>query len=189
MYNIQQEQPILNLPHNFAYKNKVYILDEITVENTSRLLADIHEMIDYEKLHTQMIEWYINSPGGEVSACKSLLSMMRIANIQGIENCTYVIGNAASSASLIAISGNTRYIMKYASHYLHYGSSGNSSSHPVEAKRNYKDDQIFYNWVKSLYLEKTKIPEDKLTALIEHEGGFLYSKDCLKYNFVEYVID
>lgn len=189
MYNIQQEQPILNLPHNYAYKNKIYILDEITVENTSRLLADISEMIEYERKHSLMIEWYINSPGGEVAACKSLLAMMKIANLQGIENATYVIGNAASSASLIAITGNTKYMMNYASHYLHYGSSGNSSSHPVEAKRNYKDDQIFYDWVKSVYLQNTSIPEDKLTSLIDHEGGYLYPKECLKYKFVDYIID
>ena len=189
MYNIQQEQPILNLPHNFAYKNRVYLLDELTTENTSRLLADISDMIDYEKHHSFIIEWYINSPGGEVSACKSLLTMMKIANIQGVENCTYVMGNAMSSASILAISGNTRYIMSYASHYVHYGSSGNSSSHPAEAKRNYKDDQIFYDWVKSVYLEKTTIPETKLDALIEHEGGFIYAKDCLKYKFVDYIID
>ena len=189
MYNITQEQPILNLPHNYAYKNKIYILDEITVENTSRLLADISEMIEYERCHSLMIEWYINSPGGEVDACKSLLSMMKIANLQGIENSTYVLGNAASSASILAISGNTRYIMSYGSHYIHYGNSTKFSAHPIEAKRNYKDDQIFYDWVKSMYLEKTEIPEDKLDALIEHEGGFLYPKDCLKYKFVEYIID
>lgn len=189
MYNLQQEQPILNLPHNFAYKNKVFILDEITVENTSRLLADITAIIDYEKTRSLTIEWFINSPGGEVEACKSLLSLMKIANIQGVANCTYVLGLAASSASILAISGNTRYIMKYGSHYIHYGSSPKYSEHPVEAKRNYKNDQIFFNWVKSVYLEKSEIPEDKLDALIEHEGGFLYPKDCLKYKLVDYIID
>lgn len=189
MYNIQTEQPIRDLSHNYAYKNKVYLLDELTVENTSRLLADISDMIEFERGHSMMIEWYINSPGGEVDACKSLLSMMRIANLQGIENATYVIGNAASSASILAISGNTRYIMNYASHYIHYGNSTKFSSHPIEAKRNYKDDQVFYDWVKSIYLEKTTIPEEKLTALIEHEGGYLYPKECLKYKFVEYIID
>lgn len=189
MYNIQAEQPIRDLSHNFAYKNKVFLLEELTVENTSRLLADITEMIEYEKTHSLTIEWYISSPGGSVDVCKSLLSLMKIANIQGVLNDTYIISNAASSASLIAISGNTRYIMSYASHYLHYGSSGNSSTHPIEARRNYEDDKIFYNWVKSVYLEKTKIPEEKLTALIEHEGGFLYPKDCLKYKFVDYIIN
>ena len=189
MYNIQQEQPTLNLPINYAYRNKVFLLDELTIENTSRLLADIIEMIDYEKNHSLTIEWYINSPGGSVSVCKSLLSLMKMANLQGVLNDTYIIGNAMSSASLIAISGNTRYMFDYTSHYLHYGNSGNSSIHPIEAQRNYKDDQIFYNWVKSEYLNKTKIPEDKLDALIEHEGGFLYPKDCLKYKFVDYIID
>lgn len=189
MYNIQQEQPFKDLSHNFAYKNKVFLLDELTIENTSRLLADITDMIEYEKTHSLTIEWYINSPGGSVDACKSMLSLMKFANLQGVLNDTYIIGNAASSASLIAISGNTRYIMKYASHYLHYGSSGSSSAHPIEARRNYKDDQIFYNWVKSVYLEHTNIPEEKLNTLIEHEGGFLYAKDCLKYKFVEYIIE
>ena len=46
MYNISQEQPTRDLPNNYAYKNKVFLLDELTVENTSRLLADITEMID-----------------------------------------------------------------------------------------------------------------------------------------------
>ena len=189
MYNITQESPIKDISHNYTYKNKVFLLDELTIENTSRILADLTDTIEYEKTHTLTIEWYINSPGGDVNACKSLLSMMKMANLQGVLNDTYVIGNAASSASILAVCGNTRYIMDYASHYIHYGSSGNSSIHPIEALRNYKDDQIFYNWVKSVYLSRTKIPEEKLNALLEHEGGFLYPKDCLKYKFVEYIID
>lgn len=189
MYNITQEQPTLNLSNNYSYKNKIFLLDELTVENTSRLLADLTEMIEYEKGKSYTIEWYINSPGGSVDVCKSLLSLMKIANINGIMNDTYIIGHADSSASILAISGDTRYMMSYSSHYLHYGSSGNSSVHPIEARRNYEDDKIFYNWVKQEYLTKTTIPEEKLDKLIEHEGGFLYPKDCKKYNFVEYIID
>ena len=189
MYNLQVESPIKDLSHNYAYKNKVYLLEDLTIENTSRLLADLAEMIEYERSHTMMIEWYINSLGGEVAACKSLLTMMKIANINGIENVSYVMGTAASSASILAISANTRYIMNFGSHYIHYGSSGNFSTHPTEAKRNYKDDEIFYNWVKSVYLEKTAIPEEKLNTLLEHEGGFLYPKECLKYKVVDYIVD
>lgn len=189
MYNITQEQPFKDLSHNFAYKNKVFLLDELTVDNTSRLVADITDMIEIEKDHTFTIEWYINSPGGSVDACKSLLSLMKIANIHGIINDTYIIGNAASSASILAINGNTRYIMSYGSHYLHYGSSGNSAIHPIELKRNYEDDKIFFDWIKSEYLNKTTIPEDVLTKLIDHEGGFLYPQDCKRYNFVDYIVD
>ena len=189
MYNIAQEAPYKDISHNFAYKNKIYLLDELTIENTSHLLADISEMIEYEKDHSHTIEWFINSPGGAVAACKSLISLMKMANIQNISNITYVIGEAGSSASILAIRGNVRYIMPYANHYIHYGSSGNSSSHPLEARRYYQDDQIFYNWVREEYLTNTKIPKEKLDPLIEHEGGFLYAKDCLKYKFVDYIID
>lgn len=189
MYNIQQESPYKDISHNFAYKNKIYLLDELTIENTSHLMADICEMIEYEKEHSHTIEWFINSPGGSVSACKSLISLMKMANIQNVTNITYVVGEAGSSASLIAIHGNVRYIMNYASHYIHYGSSGNSSSHPAEARRNFQDDQIFYKWVFDTYLEKTKYPKDKLSALMEHEGGYVYAKDCLKYKLVDYIID
>lgn len=189
MYNITQEPPIRDIAHNYSYKNRVYILDELTLENTSHLLADLSEMIEYERKHSHTIEWFFNSPGGSVAACKSLLAMMKFANIQGITNITYVIGEAASSASILAINGNDRYIMSYASHYIHYGSSGNGSAHPMEAKRNYKDDQIFYKWVHDTYLEHSSIPKDKLEALMEHEGGFLYAKDCIKYKLADHVID
>ncbi len=189
MYNLNFEGPLRDITHNYSYKNKVFILDELTVENTSRLLADIAEMIEYEKKHTHTIEWFFNSPGGEVQACKSLLSMMKFANIQDVTNITYVIGAAGSSASMLAIHGNDRYMLSYASHYIHYGSSGNSSSHPSEALRNYKDDQIFYKWVFNSYLEHTSFPKDKLEQLMEHEGGFLYAKDCLKYKLVDHIID
>lgn len=188
MYNIAQEQPCKDLAHNFSYKNKVYILDELTLENTSRLLADITEIIEYERKHSKIIEWFINSPGGSVLVCKSLLALMKMANIHDITNITYVIGEAGSSASLIAINGNCRYIMPYANHYVHYGSSGMNSTHPIEARRNYEDDKIFYNWVKTTYLENTTIPENILETLIEHEGGYLYAEDCLKYKFVDYIL-
>ena len=102
MYNIAQESSIRDFSHNFGYKNKVFILDEITTENTSHLLADLAEMIEYEKEHSKKIEWFINSPGGDVSACKSLIAFMILANIHGIANYTYVIGEAGSSASIIS---------------------------------------------------------------------------------------
>lgn len=188
MYNIAQESSIRDFSHNFGYKNKVFILDEITTENTSHLLADLAEMIEYEKEHSKKIEWFINSPGGDVSACKSLIAFMILANIHGIANYTYVIGEAGSSASIIAIHGNKRFIMNYSNHYIHYGMSGSSNTHPQESMRNYKNEQLFFKWVFNTYLEKTSIPKDKLKDLMEHEGGFLYAKDCLKYKLADGII-
>lgn len=189
MYNITTEPAIKDISHNYTYKNRVFILDELTIENTSHILADISDMIEYERKHSQVIEWFFNSPGGSVAACKSLLSMMKFANLQGITNITYVIGEAASSASILAINGNDRYIMSYASHYIHYGSSGSGSAHPMEAKRNYEDDKKFYNWVHDTYLEHSNIPKARLEELMEHEGGYLYAKDCIKYKLADHLLD
>ena len=36
--------------------------------------------------------------------------------------------------------------------------------------------------------QKTSIPKDKLKDLMEHEGGFLYAKDCLKYKLADGII-
>lgn len=188
MYNIQQESPIRDISHNYGYKNKVFILDEITVENTSHLLGDIVEMIEFEKEHSRKIEWFINSPGGEVAACKSIISLMALANINNVINYTYVIGEAGSSASIIAIHGNKRFIMNYANHYIHYGMSGSSNTHPTESTRNYKNEQLFFKWVYNTYKEKTSIPEDKLKNLMEHEGGFIYAKECIKYKLADTII-
>lgn len=191
MYNPLQEQPLEGLSTNYSYKNRVFILDEITDLNTNRLIADITDIIDALKTSKEpkVIEWYINSPGGSATACKSLLSLMYMAKINFITNITYVLGEAGSSASLLAISGDYRYIYSYASHYIHYGSSGNRSFHPIEAKRNYEDDKRFYTWVYNMYIKNTMIPEDTLKTLMNHEGGFLYAPDALKYKLADFVVD
>lgn len=185
MYDSKIEMPYKDLSPNFVCRNSVYIMDEITNVNCSRLIADIREAIEMAQMTTKQIEFIINSPGGDAYMCKSILAMMKLANKNNIATTSYVIGLAGSSASIIAIAANTRYISKDAEFYIHYGTIGNESFHPTENERNYRHTKQFHEWIKQQYLQYTKIPETRLNEILEHESGYITAKEALKYKFVD----
>lgn len=69
------------------------------------------------------IHFYINSPGGVVTAGMSIYDVMQFIRP---DVCTYVMGQACSMGSLLAASGaaGKRFILPYARHMIHQVSAG-----------------------------------------------------------------
>jgi ATP-dependent Clp protease protease subunit len=84
----------------------------------------IAQMLHLESADSEKdIHFYINSPGGVVTAGLGILDVM---NFIKPDVCTYVIGQACSMGSLLASSGakGKRYILPNARHMIHQPSGG-----------------------------------------------------------------
>lgn len=103
-------------------KDQIIILDTDVNTHSASLIVSQMLFLENESPGTP-INFYINSPGGDVIAGLSIYDTMNF-----IKNPvhTYVMGQAASMGSLLAQAGEPghRYIMPHARHMIHQVSSG-----------------------------------------------------------------
>jgi len=93
------------------------------VHDTSASLV-IAQMLHLESADSEKdIHFYINSPGGVITAGLGILDVM---NFIKPDVCTYVIGQACSMGSLLAQAGaaGKRYMLPYSRHMIHQPSGG-----------------------------------------------------------------
>lgn len=189
MYDFKSHRDLESAPHNFVGENKVFLLDELTRENTTELIADftklISEMGGQFPPYYNSLEIVINSPGGDAYICKSIIGLISLAKAKNVKVTTTILGEAGSSASIIALYGDIKRMGKDSSHFIHWGITGYDATHPEEAKRKAKQDELFFQWVESQYLQNTKIPPATLKNLLNYESGEINSKDCLKWKLVD----
>jgi ATP-dependent Clp protease protease subunit len=103
----------------------------------------------------QPINFYINSPGGSVTAGMSIYDTMQFIKCPVH---TVVLGQAASMGSLLAQAGEPghRYIMKHARHMIHQPSGG--------AQGMVSDIEITYKEIQRIKEELTNVYVSHNTA-------------------------
>ena len=95
------------------YGDKIFILDEINSENCAFLIGDLTTFVLNEQNQGKSLSIIINSPGGEALTLFTILGLLNTARLHDITISTFVLGTAASAASLFAACGDKRYISKY----------------------------------------------------------------------------
>jgi len=103
-------------------RDRVIILDTDVNNHSASLLVAQLLFLESENAKSP-INFYINSPGGSVTAGMSIFDTMQFIQCPVY---TFVMGQAASMGSLLAQAGapGHRYIMKHARHMIHQVSSG-----------------------------------------------------------------
>jgi len=103
-------------------RDRVIILDTDVNNHSASLLVAQLLFLESENAKSP-INFYINSPGGSVTAGMSIFDTMQFIQCPVY---TFVMGQAASMGSLLAQAGEPghRYIMKHARHMIHQVSSG-----------------------------------------------------------------
>lgn len=128
-------------------KDRIIMLDtEVSSHSASLIVA---QMLFLESEDTGLpINFYINSPGGSVTAGMSIYDTMQF--IKSPVH-TYVMGQAASMGSLLAQAGAAghRYIMPHARHMIHQPSGG--------AQGMVSDIEITYREIQRLKEELTRV--------------------------------
>lgn len=135
-------------------KDRIVILDTDVNNHSASLI--VAQMLFLESEDTTLpINFYINSPGGSVTAGMSIYDTMQF--IKSPVH-TYVMGQAASMGSLLAQAGEpgNRFIMKHARHMIHQPSGG--------AQGMVSDIEITYKEIQRMKVELTQIYVDHNSA-------------------------
>ena len=129
-------------PKNYMYKNTVYLLDEISDTSCAYLIGDLHDYVTDKRNFETPLNFIINSPGGDVSVMMTILGLINIAKLNGIQINTFVMGVAASAASVIAIQGDVRKITKVSRHFVHFGAMWSLTERHSEIEKIYEQTKI-----------------------------------------------
>jgi len=129
------------------------------------------------------IHLHIHSPGGSVFAGLSIADTVRSCKTAVY---TYVDGSAASAATLISVCGKKRYISKNSFMLVHQPQlewAGKYDDFMDEVE----NQQKMYEKIRGVYLEKTKMDEEKLDELLNHEL-WLDAEKCVELGLVDTIL-
>ena len=133
------------------------------------------------------IHFYINSPGGSVTAGLGILDTMRFIQC---DVCTYVIGQAASMGSLLACSGakGKRYALPNARNLMHQPLiggvlEGQATDLEIEAREMLRLRERLYK----IYAEATGQPFETIERDCDR-NKWLDDAEMLEYGLIDKVL-
>ena len=134
------------------------------------------------------IHFYINSPGGVVTAGMSIYDTMQFIKP---DICTYVMGQACSMGSLLAQAGTPgkRFMLPYARHMIHQpsgGARGQATDMEIKVKEILKmKRELTEIYVKHNSKGKTFA---QLSADMERDF-FMDAKEALEYGLIDQIVE
>ena len=168
-------------------RDRVVILDTDVNNHSASLIVAQLLFLESENAKAP-INFYINSPGGVVTAGLSIYDTMQF--IKSPVH-TFVMGQAASMGSLLATAGEAghRYIMKHARHMIHQPSGG--------AQGMVSDIAITYKEIERMKVELTQIYVDHNSAGKTYKqfekdmdrDTFMTAEEAVAYGLADKVID
>lgn len=176
---------------NYMYKNTVYLLDEISDNSCAYLIGDLYEFVTTPQNFEGNLNFIINSPGGDVYVMMTILGLINIAKLNRIQVNTFVMGIAASAASVIAIQGDVRKITKVSRHFVHFGTMWSLTERHSEIEKIYEQTKDYAERIDNLYLEACgdKLSPQKLRELQLDERGYLNAEQCIEYGLCDGIIE
>jgi len=133
------------------------------------------------------IHFYINSPGGSVSAGLGILDTMRFVQP---DVCTYVIGQAASMGSVLAAAGTKgkRYALPNARNLMHQPLiggvlEGQATDLEIEAREMLRIRERLYK----IYAEATGQPIERIERDCDR-NKWLDDQEMLEYGLIDKVL-
>lgn len=165
-------------------RDRIVMLDgEVTSHSASLVVAQLLflEADDPEKA----INFYINSPGGSVTAGMSIYDTMRFIKCPVH---TIVMGQAASMGSLLAAAGEKgkRYILPNARHMIHQplgGASGQATDVEIQARELLRWKDVLTD----IYVTHTGKSRDQLRSDMERDR-FMTADEAVAYGLADKVI-
>lgn len=186
--NLQLPTPSLLQYYHDRAARAVWIDKEID----SDLFNEIRQIIQYNREDAKNnvpveertpIRLYIQSYGGTLDSCLSLLDIMKISKTPIY---TYNFGTAMSAAALIYINGHKRYAMPKSTVLLHSRSGGSAGGFEqvVAQTENYKR---LMEMLKENILEHSSIEKTYLNKQLKKEWYIYIDQQC-QYSLTDEVI-
>lgn len=160
--------------------------DDSLEELIMPLTMEIHKQA---KEKDGRIDLHINSHGGYAHLAYHFIELVEMARREGVVVRT-IVGHAAFSAgSMLAITGTPgeRYISKYGSHLIHYGSIGSFETTPEQIARYTKWKNAYFKGNMDHYRKYANVPE--LEKFMSDDGGFVTASECLKWKLADKYIE
>ena len=165
-------------------KDRIVILDTDVNQHSASLI--VAQMLFLESQSSDKpINFYINSPGGSVTAGMSIYDTMQFVKAPVH---TMVMGQAASMGSLLACAGEPGYrtILPYARHMIHQplgGAHGQASDVEIQ----YKELQHWKDILTGIYSSHTGKSMAVLTRDMDRDN-FMSAKDAVKYGLADRIV-
>ncbi len=165
-------------------KDRIIMLDtEVSQHSASLIVAQLLflESEDPDK----DIQFYINSPGGSVTAGMSIYDTMQFIKC---DVSTIVLGQAASMGSLLAAAGSAgkRYILPNARHMIHQplgGASGQATDVEIQARELLRWKEVLIN----IYVQHTGRDYETLRHDMERDN-FMTADQALQDGLVDKIV-
>lgn len=176
---------------NYMYGDKIFILDEINSENCAFLIGDLTTFVLNEQNQGKSLSIIINSPGGEALTLFTILGLLNTARLHDITISTFVLGTAASAASLLAACGDKRYISKLSNHMIHFGTVWSKAEKYSEIDKICYQTKEYADSLIDTYIEACggKLTKKKLAELESDERGYVNAKDCIELGLADEIIE
>ena len=166
-------------------KDRIIMLD--TDVNSMSASLIVAQMLFLESTSPgKPINFYINSPGGSVTAGMSIYDTMQF--IKSPIHTT-VMGIAASMGSFLAMAGEKgkRAILPHARHMIHQPSGG-ASGMASDVEIQYKELQYWKETLTDIYVEHTGVERDKIAKDMDRDF-FMSAKESIDYGLADFVAE
>jgi ATP-dependent Clp protease protease subunit len=165
-------------------RDRIIMLDgEVNGHSASLVVA---QMLYLEaETPEKAVQFYINSPGGSVTAGMSIYDTMQFIRCPVH---TIVMGQAASMGSLLAAAGERghRYILPNARHMIHQplgGASGQASDVEIQARELLRWKDVLTD----IYVTHTQQDRERLRTDMERDR-FMTAAEAVEYGLADQVI-
>ena len=166
-------------------KDRIIMLD--TDVNSMSASLIVAQMLFLESTSPgKPINFYINSPGGSVTAGMSIYDTMQF--IKSPIHTT-VMGIAASMGSFLAMAGEKgkRAILPHARHMIHQPSGG-ASGMASDVEIQYKELQYWKETLTDIYVEHTGVDREKIAKDMDRDF-FMSAKESIDYGLADFVAE
>lgn len=168
-------------------KDRIVILDTDVNEHSASLIVAQMLFLESEDPGSP-INFYINSPGGSVTAGMGIYDTMQF--IKSPVH-TYVFGQAASMGSLLSQAGEPghRYMMPHARHMIHQPSGG-ARGMVSDIEITYKEIQRVKEELTRIYVQHNSAGKtfEQLTKDMDRDT-WMTAQQSLEYGLVDRVVD
>lgn len=171
-------------------RNNIYLYGVIDTSSCQELKDKINQLNFNGKLYRitynldpPPINIHVQSYGGSPMDSFYILDLIESSETPVH---TYVDGYSASAASLINVVGQKRFMTKNSLMLIHQLYSGSEGKFE-ELKDENLNMIMLMDKIKSIYLKKTNIPEEKLNEILKHDI-WLDAETCKKYGLIDEII-
>lgn len=166
-------------------KDRIIMLDADVNQISASLI--VAQMLFLESQNSEKsINFYINSPGGSVTAGMSIYDTMQFIKCPVH---TIVMGQAASMGSFLACAGEPgkRFVLPHSRHMIHQplgGTHGQASDVEIQ----YKELQYWKETLTGLYSKHTGQDYDKLITDMDRDN-FMSAAEAVAYGLADKVME